>query len=123
MPIRAITAGLKLGRKLYAYQQKYKYLDPTEKFITKFVPPGYRNKARIAAGLGVGGSILYDIYELINNGFQSPEQPQTGKQYQKRGRAFRNTGRYNRYNTSYGSNRRRQSCTCRPTRRRKRMYY
>ncbi len=95
MVLTVVTRAVQVGRKLYNLQKKYKYLDPTEKFIQKYVPPGYRTHARIAAGVGVGGSILYDVYQSINDGFQTPIVPTADKRDKKRtGNKFGYGSRY-----------------------------
>ncbi len=123
MVLTTVTRAVQIGRKIYNLQQKYKYLDPTEKFITKFVPPGYRNYARIAAGVGVGGSILYDVYQLINDGFQTPIVPTADKRDKKRnGNKFSYRSRY-KYGPVYNRRYRRR---CRPCPKQpgfKRQYY
>ncbi len=82
---------------------KYKYLNPTDKFIRKYVPPNYRGKATRIARYGeiaTTGGVIYDVISEIGNALQKPQQNAPGQQYQTYNRQSRRTrsGYKNRYN-------------------------
>ncbi len=60
--------------------QKYKYLNLNDKFIRKYVPPGYRTRATRLARIGEGVALGLPIYEAIESGlagkvpYSSPSQ-------------------------------------------------
>ncbi len=89
--ISGITRAVSIARKLSG---RYKYLNPTDKFIRKFVPPNYRGKAtRFAryAEIATTGGVIYDFArEMMNASIRSP---QTGQFRETRNRMVR-PGRY-----------------------------
>jgi len=122
MVLSAIARGVTIGKKIYQtskrIDKKYKFVDPTNKFIRKYVPPQYRGKAyRFNKYLQIAttGGIIYDTVnqalEFSQDAFQKPIS--TNKQFQTRGRYFRR---------SYSSSRKRKSDMCRKCFRKKRSY-
>ncbi len=98
---------------------KYRYLDPTNKFIRKFVPPGYRKRAfqakQIIDVLIVGGVIsnaIGDYYRGLRKRTFTPSS-----QIRKRRNYMEQPGskQFNNYRNRY-SNRRRQPNYCKPSR-------
>ncbi len=75
--IRAYAKGKAMDR-------KYRYLDPTNKFIQKYVPPRYRSGAfRIKryADIAIGGGLIYD---LLNVDYDAQISSPPGKNRQTR---------------------------------------
>ncbi len=61
-----VKVGIKLNR-------KYKYLNVNDKFIRKYVPPGYRKSATRAIRIGEGIAIGFPIYEAIESGLRKTQ--------------------------------------------------
>ncbi len=95
--ITGIRIGLKIAKRI---DRRYRYLDPTNKFIQKYVPPGYRARAFQAkriADVAIGGGLIYDLLSSELDRFgQKPirtnpirqtrdhmEQSRTGRRYSK----------------------------------------
>ncbi len=81
--ITGITQGIKIAQKVFRYgkkiDRKYSNLDPTNKFIQKFVPPPYRARVRLIKDILITGGVIYDIATIDWNGFQTriPRTAQT----------------------------------------------
>ncbi len=123
MPI--LPTLLKTGYRVYKLSKKFDkkvlYLDPTNKFIQKYVPPGYRKQAfKIYkyAQFAIAGGVLYDVINELTGG-TSYVKPPAYQPEKERSRFFGNySGKYkyaSRYNNKY----------CRPSRprRRRRSYH
>ncbi len=95
-----VSSGIRIVRQAYKIQRRYQYLNPSDKFIRKYVPPQYRAKATRLVRMGevaTTGGLLYDVIDEIGNGFQSPVKSPPYKQYQKRGGyKFRNRRQFKR---------------------------
>ncbi len=65
--IVGISRGISLARRA---EKRYRYLDPTNKFIRKFVPPRYRTRTRQIKDILVTGGLLYDPIVETYRGFQ-----------------------------------------------------
>ncbi len=76
---KVATTAIRAYKSAKYYGNKYRYLDPTEKFIQKFVPPNYRRAARITSQVLIGGGLLYDIVDLANVAVQKPKPYQNGQ--------------------------------------------
>ncbi len=76
MALAAIRTGVKFVQTAQRISKKYQYINPTDKFIRKFVPPNYRSKAtRFAryAEAGSFGGIAYEIaQDLLSDGTSNP---------------------------------------------------
>ncbi len=112
IPIKGVITVIKLlPRIAKSIDQRYKYLDPTNKFIQKYVPPGYRKtafKIKRYADIGITGAIIYDLVNSDNSGIQKKQQPyKTGQTRSYMEQPF-SKSKY--YNTGYYSKRRR--CWC-----------
>ncbi len=59
-----VRTGIRLNR-------KYKYLNINDKFIRKYVPRQYRNRATRLVRIGEGVALGIPIYEAIESGLQS----------------------------------------------------
>ncbi len=104
-----VRGGIYLSR-------RYKYLNPTDKFIRKFVPPGYRKTATRFARAGeiiTTGGIIYEGITGENIGF-GPQRKSPRQYYQKR---------QTRNNMVQSRSRRRNSEYCYPRRTRYRPKY
>ncbi len=99
---------------LIRIDKRYRYLDPTNKFIQKYVPPGYRKRAfkiKRYVDVAIGGALIYDVIDEIYNGFQTGNGPKAYKQYKTyRGHKYYNT-RSNKYYSADKYKRGRQSRT------------
>ncbi len=114
--ITGITTAIRIAKRL---DRKYSNLDPTNKFITKFVPPGYRKNVRILKDILITGGVIYDpVVELIR-GFQKKSQSPTGE-IGKGGNFMEQSksGRF-KYQTGYNNRRNRFPNYCRPSRNRR----
>ncbi len=84
--ITGITTAVRIAKRI---DRRLRYLDPTNKFIQKYVPPGHRRRAfqikRIADTFIVGGV----IYEEIGNYVRGLQ-----KKSQFTSRKFRQTRNY-----------------------------
>ncbi len=96
MALSAIARGAKLVQTVQRFNKKYQYINPTDKFIRKYVPPNYRSKAtRFAryAEAGSFGGLAYEIaQDLLSDGTTNPnaqirtkKDPSSSK-FQTRGR-------------------------------------
>ncbi len=115
--IVVITTAAKVARKLYAVQQKYKYLDPNVKFIRKYLPPNYRQRAEQITGAILSGGLIYEGYNIIKDAFPPKPKTPTG-QVGKRGTDMEFPSRGSRYSSqgrSYSKSRRQPYCR-RPSR-------
>ncbi len=109
-----VVTAVRIVRQIGQLTSKYKYLDINQKFVRKYVPPGYRKQAEFIIDTAVGGGILYQIVDGIYNAFQTPKR----------------TAPYNRQTRNYmerPGNRRFRSYQqnpryCRPTRFKKSEY-
>ncbi len=112
MPLfgRAIRPLIRYGLK------RIDYVNPANKLVSKYAPPGWRNtlfKAVKLSEAAIGGKTAYDIYQMMapdtpGNAIQKPIQKfvKTGKPYQTRGRytkrpycrnrPYRSNSRYSR---------------------------
>ncbi len=92
---QAVSIAVRVAKR---YDAKYRYLDPTNKFIQKYVPPGYRKRAFQAKryiDVGIGATLIYDLLNNDGNGSIS-QRPPSGKfrktrnnfQQSRRGRKF-----------------------------------
>ncbi len=110
-----LAAGLRVVRTVQRFNRKYQYLNPTDKFIRKFVPPNYRGKAtRFAryAEAGSFGGIAYEIaQDLLSDGTSNPNA--VPKRTLNERRRFSKT----RYRRGRYSNKYRKRCSCRRKRR------
>ncbi len=71
--ITGIVQGIKIAQRI---ERKYRYLDPTNKFIQKFVPPPYRDRARYIKDILITGGVIYDPILEIYRAFQKPRYQQ-----------------------------------------------
>ncbi len=99
--ITVVKTGLKIAQRL---SNKYKYLDLNQKFIQKYVPPGYRGIASFATETLVGGGLLYQIVDFAYIAIQNAKQRDTTKpgetrDYMEQPGARRKYG--NQYNARY----------------------
>ncbi len=106
MPIKGVITVVKLiPRILKRFDQRYKYLDPTNKFIQKYVPPGYRKtafKIKRYADIGITAAIIYDLANTDNSA-RIPQKQQPYKTGQTRNymEQYRSKRQYdNRYTYS-----------------------
>ncbi len=99
-------------------ERQYRYLDPTNKFIRKFVPPGFRNRAfkfKRMADVAITGGIIYESLDNLLDESSTRAKRPSGKFGKNRGAmeqspyGLRNSGR------SYSPRTRR----CRPSTRRR----
>ncbi len=71
-----LAGAIRVGARIAKFNRKYQYLNPTDKFIRKFVPPNYRAKAtRFAryAEAGSFGGLAYEIaQDLLSDGTSDP---------------------------------------------------
>ncbi len=105
MPIKGVITVIKvLPRILKTIDQRYKYIDPTNKFIRKYVPPGYRKtafKLKRYADIGITGAIIYDLVNSDNSGIQKKQQPyKTGQTRDYMEQPFSKSKYNNRYTYS-----------------------
>ncbi len=117
--VTAIKTGLQVAKTLRRYGEKYRYIDPTQKFIQKFVPPPYRRPARIITDAAIGGGIIYDVISFLEQEYgQKPVRPYTAKQTRN---SFQQPSAKRGYSSEYytnrrSSNRRREFCYRGPNR-------
>ncbi len=106
--ITVISQGLKIAQKLYKISMKYKMLDVNQKFIRKYVPPGYRRQAEFAVETLIGGGLLYQAVDFAYYALQTAKRPTPGKSGKTRNYMEQTRGRlgYARYSTSYRDKRR-----------------
>ncbi len=93
----------RIASKLNRLGKKYQRLDPNEKFILKYIPPGYRKAARIGVGTLLGGNIIYDIYQELTNIGSIPQKSPPGNKYQKRIGNQQYRRRRSKYSSSYNN--------------------
>ncbi len=115
--ISGIVTGIKFAHKAYKFSRrmgrKYQYLDINEKFIRKYVPPGYRKPARYAMQIAIGGGIAYDLLGFFGDELRvappvrSPPVQQKRK-YMVKSKSKRQCPTDYYYNTRSRSCRRRQ---------------
>ncbi len=114
----SVITGIRIAaRTISRIDRRYRLLDPTNKFIQKYVPPGYRARAfRVKKYLdvGIGAAIIYDLLNTDGDGSVS-QQPQTYQKRQARN-YMEQSGTRRKYSTKYKS---RSGC---PTRTYKRCY-
>ncbi len=106
--ISVARIGIKIAKRIDA---RYRYLDPTNKFIQKYVPPGYRArafKAKRIADVAIGGGVLYDVLSEITKHAQVPRKATTP--YKARSGFKYNSSRNFKYGRSTGNRKRR--CVC-----------
>ncbi len=103
--ITGITTGIKIAKRLHRLGTKYKMIDPTNKFIQKYVPPGYRKYAfrvKEAADVILTGGVIYEIIKNYPSGKTTVRSPNNGKAgtdfYRAKSRRFSysNSRYYNR---------------------------
>ncbi len=114
--ITGITTAIRIAKRL---DRKYSNLDPTNKFITKFVPPGYRKNVRILKDILITAGVIYDpIVELYREFSKSTKKPPGT--LGERGNYMEQSGskRFG-YQTGGYYNRRRFPNYCRPSRNRR----
>ncbi len=105
-----VITGIKTAVQIAArINTKYKYLDPTNKFIQKFVPPGHRDlawKIKKYIDIGIGGGIIYDLLDIDWSALQT-QQPKTGEFGKTRNRMdFAKSRRFKRRKNCYCKRRR-----------------
>ncbi len=89
-----IVTGIKIAARIYkgykkgqALERKYRYLDPTNKFIRKYVPPGYRSRAfkiKRYLDIAIGGGLVYDLLDIDFDALLPKKNVRTGKIRQTR---------------------------------------
>ncbi len=80
--ITGIVTGIKIAKRLHRLGTKYKMIDPTNKFIQKYVPPGYRKYAfrvKEAADIILTGGVIYEIIKNYPSGKKPVRSPNNGK--------------------------------------------
>ncbi len=111
--ISLIPKGIRIARKLQRIGRKYQRLDINEKFIQKYVPPGYRKTARIITGTLLTGTLIYNIYEELSNIGPIPSKPTSGNINKKYIRNKQYSRRRSQYGSSYSNKYGRRSDTSR----------
>ncbi len=102
--ITGISQGIKIAKRV---ERRYRYLDPTNKFIRKFVPPPYRARTRQIKDILITGGVIYDPVVQLFRAFQ--KKPQYQQNRQARSGIYKPSGRFfkQRYYSPYD---RRRSC-------------
>ncbi len=103
----AARIAIEIARKTLYTGRRIDYTSPSNKFISKFVPPGYRRRAfqiNKVAEIATAGGLIYQIATFLSNlGEDSPgnaiqtpfrKQPKTYSPYKTRSRF--STGRRHR---------------------------
>ncbi len=76
MVLSVVARGVKFVQTAQRFGKKYQYINPTDKFIRKFVPLNYRSKAtRFAryAEAGSFGGLAYELAsDLLSDGTSNP---------------------------------------------------
>ncbi len=101
--ITGIRTGLKIAGRI---DRKYRLLDPTNKFIQKYVPPNYRARAfkiKKYLDIAIGGGIIYDLLNIdFDSTLQkrpSPNSARKARDYMVKYQSKRGYGgNYNRSN-------------------------
>ncbi len=92
--ITAIQTAIRIGQQIYKVQRTFDrkvfFANPTNRFIRKFVPPGYRAKAYRFARYGeisAGAGLIYDqlLTESEDFGIPSSTPSRPDKKRQTRG--------------------------------------
>ncbi len=103
-----VTIIREIVRTAIRINKKYKYLNINDKFIRKYVPPGYRQQATRLARIGEGVALGIPIYEAIESGLRPTRNPSYRQNRQTRDNMeFPSTRRqfykkrYNRYRRCY----------------------
>ncbi len=101
--ITVVTTGLRVLKRAAQLGQKYKYLDLNQKFIRKYVPPGYRKHAEFALETFIGGGLLYQIVDYAYYAFQTEKGSTPGQPGKTRDNMVKTRGRfgYSRYSNRY----------------------
>ncbi len=110
-----VVTAIRIVKRVSQIAAKYKYLDINQKFVRKYVPPGYRKQAEFVLDTAIGGGLLYQIVDGIYYAFQKPRTRPSPYSGQTRSpmefpgkRQFFGKQRYPRY--------------CRPAKRKKYSY-
>ncbi len=116
-----ISRGYRGYRYLKRVDQKLHYTDPTNKFIQKYVPPGYRAQAfrfNKYAKIATSGGLIYDVIAEITGASLSSIPSPDKFQKERSGYKWNNRSGY-RYRP------RQYNPRCRPSRsrNRRRSYY
>ncbi len=98
---QALSIAVRVAKR---YDAKYRYLDPTNKFIQKYVPPGYRKRAFQAKryiDVAIGATLIYDLLNIGGDG-EISKRPSPGKQRKARSYLQQSRSRSKfRYSSSY----------------------
>ncbi len=86
-----IKVGIKLNR-------KYRYLNINDKFVRKYVPPGYRSGATKAIRVGEAIALGIPIYDLVADHYRTIPKPKYNQNRQTRNNMVRS--RYQRFRRS-----------------------
>ncbi len=106
--ITGIRTVLRVSKRL---EYKYRLLDPTNKFIQKYVPPPYRKNVRILKDILITGGVIYDPILEIYRAFQ--KKPRSGSVKQTRNyMEFPRSGRFSTSKRGFSS--RSKVRRCRP---------
>ncbi len=79
--ITGITTGIRIAKRI---ESRYRYLDPSNKFIRKFVPPAYRTRTRQIKDILITGGVIYDAAIELHRAFQKKPKYASNKYNQTR---------------------------------------
>ncbi len=74
--VQAAKAGIRIAKRLGYLGRRIDYTNPTNKFISKYVPPGYRKHAfRIqkAAEYATAGGLISELYNFVSDYYAVPK--------------------------------------------------
>ncbi len=105
----AVITGIKTGFQIaLKYERRYRYLDITNKFIRKFVPPPYRENVRRIKDILITGGVISQLVGEYIRGFQKePVRPNTVEQTRS---DMERPGDRRSYSTNKSFGRRRPFC-------------